>query len=434
MKKIYIKLAASVLSIVIALTMTVGATYAWLTLSSSPAVNGISIAIGGGNTIMLAPDIVKTVTDENGKQVLIHYPGVFRNTLNFSEYETYDYLANVAGLSPVSTADGIYWLLPVYEEETGALKDVSEFVVDKTLSNANIEKAENGSYIYLDFWMVSPGSEYDIRVSTDTRNNKGSYLIELPGVEELEDGSLQLAETQGIIESIARVGFLVNTNTTSTESMNAYVESGNYNAQYKSLQGIYPEKGQETKEEYQFTIYEPNATKHPSESIGDGAYLITKPLCFNPYGNTTMEEDISGRLMVQGANTWHSLDDGSQFEQIFQAAIANKENLTANAAADLFYNEYLQGQIAAYVKSGDFYKRTADLYDAAVDGRVPSESMKIQTAGATDDVMITTLSANTPQRVRMYIWLEGQDADCSNSSSVNASGFSLNIELSGANQ
>jgi hypothetical protein len=48
--------------------------------------------------------------------------------------------------------------------------------------------------------------------------------------------------------------------------------------------------------------------------------------------------------------------------------------------------------------------------------------------------MITTLKANTPQRVRMYIWLEGQDADCNNISSVNASGFSLNIELSGANQ
>lgn len=434
MKNIYIKLAASVLSIVVALTMTVGATYAWMTLSSSPLVNGISVAIGGGNTIMLAPDLTQIVTDENGNQVLVHYPGKFNNTLRFSDYESYDYLSGLSGLSPVSTADGLYWMLPVYEEETGMMKTVSEFHVDKLLEHANVEKTENGSYIYMDFWVVSPGSEYNLRVSTDTRNHQGSYLIEIPGVEETEDGKLQLAQTQGIIESCARIGFLVNTKTTDTESMNAYINSGNYQGQYKSLQGIYPEKGQLAEEEYQFTIYEPNATKHPLDTMEEGAYYITKPLCYNPYGNTIMEEDIRGRVMVQGANTWRSLDSGSQFEQIFQAAITNKENLTAKKAKDLFYEEYLQGQVAAYVNSGDFYKKTADLYTVAVDGVVSAETMNLQTAGATDDVMITTLKANTPQRVRMYIWLEGQDADCNNISSVNASGFSLNIELSGANQ
>ena len=94
--------------------------------------------------------------------------------------------------------------------------------------------------------MVSPGTDYNIRVSTDTMTNTGSYLIELPGVEKSETGNLQLAKTQGIAESIARIGFLVNTDSAGLEDMDAYRSSEEYNSQYTKLLGIYAEKGQET--------------------------------------------------------------------------------------------------------------------------------------------------------------------------------------------
>lgn len=434
MKKIYIKLAASIMSILIAFTMVTGVTYAWLTLSSNPAVNGINITISGGKTIMLAADITGTVTDAEGNQVIIHYPGAFSNTLDFSKYDTYDYLNEVSGLSPVSTADGLYWLLPAYDEETGALKSFDKFTVDGTLEYANVTEETEGSYIYLDFWIVSPGTEYNIRVSTDMKNDTGSYLIELPAAEEAENGKLQLADTQGIMETIARVGFLVNRDIAGTEGMKAYIASKDYNVQYASLQGVYQEKGQKISGEYQFAIYEPNAVRHPSEALNDGDYVITKPLWYNPYGNTILEKDISDRLMVQSFNTWKTLGDGLQLEQIFQAAIMNKENITADKATSMFYNDYLEGQVGAYVKSGNFYKSTADLYAAAENGIVSAESMDGMMAGATDDCIITTLTANTPQRIRMYIWLEGQDVDCANTTSVAASQFALNLELSGADQ
>ena len=46
---------------------------------------------------------------------------------------------------------------------------------------------------------------------------------------------------------------------------------------------------------------------------------------------------------------------------------------------------------------------------------------------------ITKLERNTPQRVRMYLWLEGQDADCrSDSTSVKASAIVVKLELAGA--
>ena len=90
--------------------------------------------------------------------------------------------------------------------------------------------------------------------------------------------------------------------------------------------------------------------------------------------------------------------------------------------------------MGAYVKCGDFYKSTSNLYALAENDAVSAEALMGQSAGAVDDVMITKLQTNTPQRVRMYIWLEGQDVDCTNITSVTASGLSVNIELSGADQ
>jgi hypothetical protein len=54
---------------------------------------------------------------------------------------------------------------------------------------------------------------------------------------------------------------------------------------------------------------------------------------------------------------------------------------------------------------------------------------KVENAGATDDVYIIQLERNVPQRIRMFIWLEGQDIDCVDS--VNSARFAVNIELAG---
>jgi protein-tyrosine-phosphatase len=63
-----------------------------MVLSKSPMAEGISVSVGGGRPIMLAADHTKPINDENGNEVIVHYPGQFGNTLNFSDYENYDYL------------------------------------------------------------------------------------------------------------------------------------------------------------------------------------------------------------------------------------------------------------------------------------------------------------------------------------------------------
>lgn len=400
------------LSVVTAFTMIIGASYAWLTLSESPAVNGINVSIGGGNTILLAPDLTEVIDG-----VIVHYPGAFDETLHLSQYDTYQYLNDLAALSPVSTADGIYWMIPVYEKETGKLKDISEFTVDSTLAYANRTEDGEGAYVCLDFWIVSPGSEYDVHVAMDTKSKEGSYLIELPSVTETESGSYTLGETTDHAASVARIGFLVNSDMGNTEGMNAYSQSEDFDKRFKSLRGVYQEPGEAVNEalENRFTIYEPNAVSHPFMEEQDGTYMETRPLIYDVSIQKIAEMDVSPIVTAQQESTWRMLDGERWIEQLFQASIVGKEELTAESAEDLFYKEYLSGQMAPYVSAGDFY-------DNIESG---------ECAGATEDVVITSLERNTPQRIRMFIWLEGQDADCTNTASVPASTFSLGVELSG---
>ena len=49
-----------------------------------------------------------------------------------------------------------------------------------------------------------------------------------------------------------------------------------------------------------------------------------------------------------------------------------------------------------------------------------------------DDVYIIKLERNVPQRIRMFIWLEGQDVDCVNY--VSTSSLVVNLELAGASE
>ena len=62
----------------------------------------------------------------------------------------------------------------------------------------------------------------------------------------------------------------------------------------------------------------------------------------------------------------------------------------------------------------------------------PEEIAALNQSGATEDVYLTQLTGGVPQRIRMYIWLEGQDVDCINSAA--AGSFAISLELAGSNE
>lgn len=457
MKKTAMKLAIACVFLLVAVSMTAVASFAWMTLSDSPAVEGLYIAISGGNTILLAPDMAR---EEDGQ--IYHYPGKFEDTLIFQEHESYDYLLNIAGLTPVSTADGENWYLPTYYKpddqlvldgmaRSGDQKPFSQFYRDNILEYANLspedeEKIRTGSYVYLDFWVVSPGAEYQLRLSMG-EDSASTFVIDLPKPGQADtdgDGKMDTYRLEANTASgtaALRVGFLVNEARASDLSMLYYMTGGNYNESYQSLQGVYMPDGSYAEEMgNRFTIYEPNGTFHNAAlDAENGNYYATKPLGRTEAG--VMPVDVFEKLTVQMPNTWKTTGENQVLlEQIFQTAIAGK-TFGSQKETEMFrdfYHDYLQQQIAPYVDAGSFVTSTQRLYEAMSGGMVTAEELENRQqlsegnflSGATEDTYIVQLERNVPQRIRMFIWLEGQDLDCVNA--IQTESLAINLELAGS--
>ena len=434
MTKIYVKLIAMALALTLSVSVVIMSSYAWMVLSKSPAVSGIQVAIGGGNTILIAPN-VKT---ESGYNI----PGYFSDKMNFGIQSSYAYLNDLAGLVPVSTANGIDWF-------------ISETYADSELMNANIsindenykDKIKEGHYVYLDFWVVSPSGDYKLRIAAGdepsvegTGVNGGSFVIDLMMPEKDAEGNWNLEDAEGSAAASVRIGLLANDTILKDGSMEAYVQSSYNDDRYTALRGMYQEPGRGTPylSADRFYIYEPNADCHPGNEETEGIYLETMPLAYGDDRNV-VKADVSNITAAQLSSRWiNDLSTGeAKIGQIFDAFTVAKTKTDATPAqmfAD-FYGGYLQGQISTYVSKGDFVKYASvlkDEYDLSTLAQIDPITGKTGLSGATEDVYIIELEKNIPQRIRMFIWIEGQDADCKVSSG--AGPFAVNIEFAGGNE
>ncbi len=444
--KRYTKLLAAGFLLLTAMVMVIATSYAWLTLSENPTVEKIQVTIGGSSTVMVAPDI--TCTDEDGN--VYHYPGAFSDTLRFSDYAQYDYLKTAAGLVPVSTADGQTWFLPTYYgpedpevasgmATVGQIRPVEDFRADYLLEHTNLstehmQQAEEGSYLYLDFWVVAPIDGYKLRVSTGV-DSIGTYVIDMIGLEQTDDG-YTLTNVNAQTAASVRIGFLVNENTVMDNSMLHYSSSDGFNNRYSKLQGVYSDPGFSPlySDMTSFTIFEPNADLHPhpvmdsqGNLVEDGQYVVTSPVGIGPVATS-----VSNRLTVQLKNTWIGAGEEPLIAQMFQTFLRERNLETENAASleESFYSKYL---LYPYLNKGKFVTNSAALYAAANNGIVDAQGISgLLQGGATEDVYMTELWSEVPQRIRMFIWLEGQDVDCINSAMDGS--IAVSIELAGSNE
>lgn len=418
MNKTLTKLIMAALALVLAVSVAVMSTYAWMILSQNPGAEGIQINIGS-NTILIAPDVTQTVDGE-----LYHYPGTFSEKLNFSQLDQYDYLESLCGLSPVSTANGLDWFL----------SDSDGYTLDSDLSHANLtnDRTEptQGHYIYLDFWVVSPNTDYTIRVSSD--GSSGSFVIDLMDAQQTSDDRYEMSiNSEGSAAASVRVGFLVDETFVTDNSLIYYNRSPGSVSEYTRFKGAFGSN----RENYSFYIYEPNGDFHPNADVAQpGTYVITHPMGL--VDGEISQVDVDDRLSVQLTSHWKQTGSGSyQLAERFQTAIAGK-NLLGKTEEDLetfFYRDYLQYQVSAYVEAARFIKNTRLLYAAATADVVNTNTMSaLTTNGATEDAYIIKLEKNVPQRIRMFVWLEGQDIDCG--SSAFADSFALSLELAGGTE
>lgn len=430
MKKIYAKLIATTLILALSIAAVVSASYAWFVLSENPAISGIQVSLSGGNTIMIAADA--TFVDPK-TQTVYHFPGKFSESLVFSAANGYAYLDTLGGLSPVSTADGINWFLPTFysvDDELvksgiatpGQLKPVRDFLLDDTLQYANQpEESENlntGHYVYLDFWVVAPGADYTLRISTSSEG--GTYVIDLPESEATANthSGFQLQNT-GITSTAAcvRVGFLTSNQTVQDNSIAYYRQYGSYDNRFTSLRGTFGEAGEQTS----FMIYEPNADAHPTGKVTN-ALQATYPVGL--VNGIPTPTNVKYQTAIQLSNTWKLSANGNRLiEEAFQTAIYGHSQVGEDSM--YLFKDYLQANLSSYVDQGGFIRNNYLLPD-----NVSAEYLSTMDMGtAPEDVYIVELERNVPQRIRMFVWLEGQDPDWDPTAAGNS--FALRIEFAG---
>ena len=369
-----LKITAAVLLVLAAASLVGAATYAWHILSVAPEAGGMQITIGAAKVIQVAPDVAADGS---------HAPGMFGDTLDITKDANYDYLNGLAGLTPVSTADGVHWYLPQYGDAADGTEGPTAFTEDKELAHANVTDetaAQEGSYYYMDFWVSAP-EDFNLRLAAGDSKSAGSYALTLPLPQKSGEGVWALDYNAGLAaQKCLRLGFLT------------------------GLDG-----GEES-----FLIYEPNGTD-------GGTYTVTTPQ--SAAGETG---DVHDRLTVQKTSQWKSESLNNAFAQFVASADEDLLNKDALTVARQFYTEKLNGLYRPYVTSGQFYQRAADLYENAEN----AENAPI--SGAATDGVILRLKANQPQRIRLFVWLEGQDVDCTNDAQNALLG--IHLELAGSDQ
>lgn len=372
-----LKITAAVLLVLAAASLVGAATYAWHILSVAPEAGGMQITVGAAKVIQVAPD----VTAADGS----HAPGTFGDTLDITKDANYDYLNGLAGLTPVSTTDGVHWYLPQYGDAADGMEGPTAFTEDQNLAHANLPAeqaaaAQEGSYYYMDFWVSAP-EDFNLRLAAGDSKSAGSYALTLPLPQKSAEGVWTLSyDDAGLAaQKCLRLGFLT---------------------------------GLDSDEGTSFLIYEPNGTD------GGSTYKVTTP-------QSAAEEtgDISGHLTVQQTSQWKPESLNKAFAQFAASADEDLLNKDALAVARQFYTKALGGQYRPYVTSGQFYQRAADLYENAENAPI---------SGAATDGVILRLKANEPQRIRLFVWLEGQDADCINDAQNALLG--IHLELAGSDQ
>ena len=350
-----------------------------------------------------------------------------------------------------------------------------------------------GYYVYADFWMMTEEDGCNVRITIphydEFDTNEGSDFMTAFGrnkdaAEEVAQGwygsyvlnsGFKLSEEGEVIlesreaETSMRVGFLLNpsmldpnnaddiSNADAITAINETREEDEEPLDPTQYDGV----------QNNFYIYEPNAdirsadnkplgTENKSEvdyvlgyqfnleNYADGKYFVTQPIAKKEYtrpktdpetgeilidpetGETLTETYFGGKVadITSYAKTYLIIQKASQW---------NMDKVEAKLSGE--DGEILNSNDVQYPMGG--FLNTTNVYGALDNdtdgeninntGRIAAvDDMSTDIAGSS---IIVTLKKDTPIKVRLFIWIEGQDVDCWND--IAAGKFVVNLELAG---
>lgn len=380
------KLGMALAGMVLSLVLLTGAAYAWFSISTAPEVRGISVGV-----------------TRTGKE----YP--FELSLDYGEkgeqaaWTTQLHLDALLGkmntLRPVSTCDGQNWYLPIY----GANGNVTGFSrIDNVAEYSNLTDANTNYFTYADLWIRTrdPDMDYQVKLSNPLdldsvkaegrETDFGTYALNEPV---WKDGQMKLYDDA---MTCLRIGFQFMDDLGEPEGMfyiyepNADMRSQGMKAFVQSNQG--QQKGNDTIG-YLF-----------SQAVEEGD-AITADRYVKEYAGKSLVFDTQVPSRTVGS-------DGEETDSFTMVSQGEREGTVLIRQRKSSWKEGL-------TKESKISSKAIGAIGAFID-----KDMEVA-----ETPPMTTLTENIVKKLRLYIWLEGQDIDCWNQ--IAGGSIYANLEFTG---
>lgn len=425
MKGLKLKLIMSVTGILMGVVMLLSASYAWLTVSVAPEIRGLVIQVvptGKEIPFELSINYDPSKPDEAVWTTVLHLDDILKDKV----------------LRPISTVDGDHWFLPKYN----AKGDVVDFWEADFKHCANAD-ADSNYLVYADVWVRTRNDiAQDMVLSKpldkdggynvmDTETFYGSYALWAPE-KNAEGTGWKLGTDNKLAANDAMASLRVGLQYMEYQ-LNAESVEGSGTPKIDLNSGI--SKG--------FYIYEPNADMRstdfttflggtPQSQMAGRTYHISGVSEDATGGNTASGKTTTGNKVqeyqskftagnyystlapkyIKDANgnaTWELVD----VRQTLGNRLIVQKQSTWNETALSQLTDVNQITSKTIDKIGDFMK----VNESGFGGKVPTSNA------------LTTVKQETIQKMRVYIWLEGQDVDCWNQ--IAGGNLYINLEFMG---
>lgn len=386
MRRINSKLIMSVCGILLGVTMLVTASYAWLTVSVKPELRGL--------VIQIIP---------NGKEIpfefSINYDGTDPDSATWTTELHLDELTEEMVLRPISTVDGVNWYLPRYS----AAGDVNGFWKADLDYCANADPDSN-YLVYADVWVRTRNENLDqeMVLSKPSLKQGGGYNIM---------ASEKFYGSYALWEPMKKDG--------------AWVENDAMASLRVGL--LFTEEGSNSGSG--FYIYEPNADMRSTDFV---SWLAGTPDADQmkdlEYTYTQEDSGQAANIVEEYETRYKPEDKPGKYYPTWVPKSTGGDNWTL-----VNVNETLGNRVIAQKTSKwNMDKLTENNLDSEAIGTIGA-LCKVKADGSLEEMAtsntMTTVEYETIQKMRIFIWLEGQDVDCWNQ--IAEGNLYVNLEFMG---
>lgn len=383
MNQTRLKLLMAATGLLVSLVMVAGGTFAWFTISQKAEVTGISVTM-------------EATGEEYPFELSLDYGEKGSQATWTTELFVDSKLTGKGPMRPISTADMVHWYLPEYAAD-GAVASFYEVALEDV---ANRQEELTSYLVYFDLWVR-------------TRDQDSTYALKLNNPNKNNDGSLHVEQQETVYGTYALWLPQRGADGKFANPMEANDAMACLRIGFQMLEE--DENGVETVANS--LIFEPNADMRSD---------FTK---YTSSGGVTAANGLGNLEYIASGNAHVTVGDyATKFHQnVTYPTSVPKWQPPVDGNSEPTYTMTPQNTFQQKKSEWDTTKLAALTESQTVDSRC------IKTLGAFvgdgDSPEMAQINKENVQKVRIFLWLEGQDIDCWNQ--IAGGGIFANLEFRG---